>query len=72
MFFKNFDFDNRFKNEIEDNNEKIWSRFSDTVSQKNDFTADGLQLDNPPAKELNNQIILKGVTVRESSVRVQI
>ena len=31
-----------------DNNEKICSRLSDTVSVKIDFKIDGLHIDNPP------------------------
>ena len=31
---------------------KIWNRFNDPVSHKIDFTAYGLNIDNPPAWEL--------------------
>ena len=40
------------KNEIEENNEKISSRFSDTMSNKIDLIAYGLHRDQPPAREL--------------------
>ena len=53
FFIKNFDFNKRCKNEIEDNNENKWSRFSDTVSQKIDFTVWDLHRDHPPAWNLN-------------------
>ena len=39
FFFTNFDYNNRCKNKIEDNNQKICSQFSDIVSRKIDFTA---------------------------------
>ena len=41
------------KNEIEYNKENICSRFSDTVSQKIDFTLIGLKRNHPLAWELN-------------------
>ena len=42
---------------IEDKNEKICSRFSDTVCHKIDFTAYGLNIDHPPALALNFLLI---------------
>ena len=51
LFFKNFDFNNRCQNEIEDKNEKIRSRFGNTLSQKIDFMILGLHRDYPPAWE---------------------
>ena len=41
-------------NKIEDDNEKIYSPFSETISQKMDFTAFGLYRDHPQAWELIN------------------
>ena len=49
---KNFDCNNKGKNEMEDFNHKIWSRFSDTVSHVIDFMACGLHWDHPPVCEL--------------------
>ena len=52
FFFKNFDFNNRCKNEIADNIEKSRSRFTDTVSEKVDFMIYGLQRGHPQAWDL--------------------
>ena len=49
---KNFDFNKRFKNDIEDNNENIYGRLNDADSQKIDFTAFKLHADYPPAWKL--------------------
>ena len=52
MLFKNLDFNKRCKNEIKDNNEKLYSLFSDSLAQKIDFTVYGHHRDQPPAWEL--------------------
>ena len=39
LCLKNLNFDKRCKNDIDDNNEKICSRFIDTVSYEIEFTA---------------------------------
>ena len=52
MFFKGFDFNKKYKNKIEDNSEKIFCRFADTVSHKTDIAAFDLHRDHPPAWEL--------------------
>ena len=44
----------RVKNEIYDNNEIIYSRFSEKVSKKINFTAYGLRKDHTPALQKNN------------------
>ena len=49
MFFKNFDFNKRCENDVEDNNEKNLSRLTDTLSQKIEFTAYCFHRDQPPA-----------------------
>ena len=49
FLIKNLNGDNMFKNEIQDKNEKLCTRFSDTISHKFDFTAYGLHRDHPPA-----------------------
>ena len=54
------------KNEIKDNNEKICSRFSDTVSNEIDFTPYGLQIDQPPAWELKLQFQVSNRSNRAS------
>ena len=54
VFFNNFDLNHRCKNKIEDKNENKGSRFSDTVSNKINFTAHGLYISIPPAWELNS------------------
>ena len=51
LFFKNFDFNKICKNELDDKNEKIISRFGDELSQKIDFTAYGHHRDHPSAWE---------------------
>ena len=51
-FFKNFYFKNRCKNELDDGNEKINCRFTDTVFHDIDYTAYGHQRDRPPALDL--------------------
>ena len=57
--FKNFDFNYSYKNEIEEYNEKIYSRISDTVCNKIDFTAYDIHRDYPPAWELNSKVNYK-------------
>ena len=52
LFFKIFDFNKRCKNEIVNNEQKIYSRFSFPDPQKIDFTTHGLQRDHSPAWEL--------------------
>ena len=49
MFVKIFICNKKCRNEIKDNNEKIRSRFNDTVVHKIDFTTFGFQMDNPLA-----------------------
>ena len=51
FFFTNFDFRKRCKNQIEVNDDKIYSRFNYTVSHENDFTAYDLHRDHPKAWE---------------------
>ena len=51
-----FNFNNRCKNEIADKDEKICSRFSDTVFHWIDFTDNGLHRDLPRAWELRIQL----------------
>ena len=48
IFFKNLDFNDRCKNRIEHNNEKIWSRFNNSVFKGMQFTTKS-QGDNLPA-----------------------
>ena len=43
---------NRYENEIEDEDGKIFSRFNDTVSHEIDFTAFGLPRDHALARML--------------------
>ena len=52
MLFKNLDFNKRCKNEIKDNNEKLYSLFRDSLSQKIDFTAYGHHRDHPSVRKL--------------------
>ena len=49
----------RCKNEIKDNNDKIWSRFSHTLFQKIDFRSYSLHRDHPPVWELIFKIDFK-------------
>ena len=53
IFFVNFDFKNRCRNEFEDNNEKSCSRFINRLPLKIDFRADGTHESIPTAWELN-------------------
>ena len=55
---KNFDLKNWCENEIEDNNEKICTRLSKTVSKKIDFRTYGFRRDRPPwrLKNLNGEM----------------
>ena len=56
--YEHCDFNYKCKNEIGDNNEKMYSRLSDTVSHKIDHTAFGFHIDQPLAWELENFLML--------------
>ena len=51
-FFKNFDFNNRRKYEIQDKNEKISGLFNNTVFYKIHFSAFEIYRDRPPTWKL--------------------
>ena len=53
---KDFESYKRYKNKIKDNNEKICSRLSDTVSLKINFTTFSHHGDHPPALVLTEKI----------------
>ena len=55
--FKDVDFNEMWRNEIENNNEKMTSRSGDTITHKIVFTANGLR-NHPPASELMIKISL--------------
>ena len=59
FFFKNFDFNDRFKNKIEDNNQKISCRCSETISHEIDLTVNGLHKDHPPTWGLIHDFLFK-------------
>ena len=52
LFFENFDLNIEYENEIEDNNEKIFSRFNYTLPHKIDFAGYGLHRNHPQARGL--------------------
>ena len=57
IVFQNFHLNESFKNEIEDTNEKIYSRFSYKVYYKSDFTAYGIHRDKLLLLEFVSQLI---------------
>ena len=73
-FFDKFYFNKRCKNEIEYNNEKIFSRFSESVSNKIDFMAYGYHRDQPPAWELiiERGDFLSNLCVRRNSAQKEL
>ena len=62
--FFNLDCNNLCKNEIECNNEKISSRFTNTVTHKIDFTTNRSHRDHPPA--LMSNFTLRQIFVDQS------
>ena len=54
IVFQNFWFQCKVLNGIEDNNEKIFRRLTDTVHHKINITVCGLYIDHPPVQKLKN------------------
>ena len=61
LFFKNFDFNKRHDNKIEDNNEKYAVDPARLFSTKINFTGHDLPRDHSPAWEFNFLSILPGI-----------